>query len=135
MKYATVKDVIASFPHQILPTVQVEPDYQTIHAIQKLLQANTRAIDTHLDGGSLGHLGLIVSDASYDMITPETEDGPTLWESPTAPGLAPGNTSAQISAARHTWDEELQTYRTYTSVQQALKNRSSLFLNQCTWKL
>jgi hypothetical protein len=60
------------------------------------------AIDTHLGGGSLGHLGLIVSDASYAMIAPSTEAGPTLWEIPTAPGRDPGNTdgtSAQISAA------------------------------------
>jgi hypothetical protein len=126
MKYETVEDGIASFPHPILPTVQGEPDYQTIHAIRKLLQANSRAIDTLLGGGSLGHLGLIISDVSYAMIAPATEGGPTLWVSPTAPGRDPGNTdgtSAQISAARHIWDEEVQTYRTYTSVQQALKKQ------------
>jgi hypothetical protein len=126
MNYATVEDVIASFPHPILPTVQGEPDYQTIHAIRKLLHANARAIDTYLGGGALGHLGLIVSDASYAIIAPATEVGPTLWESPTAPGRAPGNTdgtAAQISATRHTWDEEVQTYHTYTSVQQALKKQ------------
>jgi hypothetical protein len=126
MKYATVKDVIASFPHPVLPTVQGEPDYQTIHAIQKSLQANSRAIDTHLGGGTLGHLVPIVSDASYAMISPVTDAGPTLWVSPTAPGRAPANTdgtAAQISAARHIWEEDVQTYRTYTSVQQALKNQ------------
>jgi hypothetical protein len=55
-----------------------------------------------------------------------TEAGPTIWESPTAPGRDPGKTdgtSAQISAVQHTWDEEVQTYRTYTSVQQALKKQ------------
>jgi hypothetical protein len=126
MNYATVEGVIDSFPHPILPTVKVEPDYQTIHAIRKLLQANARAIDTHLGGGSLGHLGLIVSDALYAMIAPATDAGPTLWVSPTAPGWAPVNndgTAAQISAARHTWDEEVQTYRTYTYVQKALKKQ------------
>jgi hypothetical protein len=126
MKYAAVKDVIASFPHPILPIVQGEPDYQTIHAIRNLLQANARAIDTHLGGGALGHLGLIVSDASYAMMDPATEAGPTLWESPSDPGRAPGNTdgtAAQISAARHTWNEAVHTYRTYTSVQQALKKQ------------
>jgi hypothetical protein len=124
MKYATVEDFIASFPHPILPTVQGEPDYQTIHAIRKLLQANSRAIDTHLGGGTLGHLGRIFSDASYAMVSPATDAGPTLWVSPTAPGRAPANTdgtAAQISAARHIWEEEVQTYRTYTSVQQSLK--------------
>jgi hypothetical protein len=79
MNYATVQDVIASFSHPILPTVQGEPDYQTIQAIRKLLQANARAIDTHLGGGALGHMVLIVSDASYAMVAPVTEAGPTLW--------------------------------------------------------
>jgi hypothetical protein len=32
-------------------------------------------------------------------------------------------TAAQISAARHVWEEDVQTYRTYTSVQQALKKQ------------
>jgi hypothetical protein len=126
MKYATVEDVIASFPHPILPTVQGEPDYQTIHAIQKLLQANSREIDTHLGGGTLGHLGLVVSDTCYAMIAPATDAGTTLWVSQTDPGRAPGNTdftAAQISSARHIWEEEVQTYRTYTSVHQALKKQ------------
>jgi hypothetical protein len=126
MKYATVEDVIASFPHPVLPTVQVEPDYQTIHATRKSLQANSRAIDTHLSEGTLGHLGLIISDASYAMIAPKTDTGPTLWISPQAPGRAPANTdgtAAQISAACHVWEEDVQTYRTYTSVQQALKKQ------------
>jgi hypothetical protein len=126
MKYATVEDVIASFPHPVLPTVQGKPDYQTIHAIRKSLQANSRAIDTHLGGGTLGHLGLIVSDAYYAMIAPETDYGPTLWVLPTSPGRAPANTdstAAHISTARHIWEEDVQTYRTYTSVQQALEKQ------------
>jgi hypothetical protein len=102
MKYTTVKDVIAGFTHPVLPTVHDDPDYQSIHAIWKLLQASSRAIDTHLGGGTHGHLGLIVSDASYATIAPATDAGTTLWSSPTAPGRAPANTdgtAAQISAA------------------------------------
>jgi hypothetical protein len=126
MKYATVEDVMASFPHHVLPTVQGEPDYQTIHDTRKFLQANSRAIDTHLGGGTLGHLGLIISDASYAMIAPTMAAGPTLWTSPQSPGRAPSNTdgtAAQISAARHIWEEDIQTYRTCASVQQALKKQ------------
>jgi hypothetical protein len=126
MKYATIKDVMESFPHPVLPTVQGEPDYQTIHATRKCLQVNSRAIDTHLGVRALGHLGLIISDASYTMIAPTTDTGPTLWIRPEAPGRAPANTegtAAQISAARHIWEEDIQTYRTYTSVQQALKKQ------------
>jgi hypothetical protein len=66
------------------------------------------------------------SDASYAMISPATDTGPTLWISPQSPGRAPANTdgtAAQISAARHIWEEDVQTYRSYTSVQQALKKQ------------
>jgi hypothetical protein len=126
MKYSTVEDVMASFPHPILPTVQGEPDYQTIHATRKFLQANSRAIDTHLGGGTLGHLGLIISDASYAIIAPATAEEPTLWETLNAPGRAPATTdgtAAQISAARQIWEEDVQTYQTCTSIQQALKKQ------------
>jgi hypothetical protein len=126
MKYATVEDVMESFPHPVLPTVQGDPDCQTIHATRKFLQANSRAIDTHLGGGTLGHLGLIILDASYATISPTPDAGPTLWATPQPPGRAPANTdgtAAQISAARHIWEQDVQTYRTCTSVQQALKKQ------------
>jgi hypothetical protein len=126
MKYTTVEDFMANFHHPVLPTVQGEPDYQTIHATIKFLQANSWSIDTHLGGGTLGHPGLIISDASYATIAPTTAAGPTLWTIPQAPGRAPANTdgtAAQISAARHIWEEDVQTYRTCTSVQQALKKQ------------
>jgi hypothetical protein len=90
------------------------------------LQANSRAIDTHLGGGTLGHFCLIISDASYAMIAPETYGGPTLWITPQLPGRAPANTdgtAAQISTPHHIWEEDVQTYRTCTSVQQALKKQ------------
>jgi hypothetical protein len=126
MKYATVENIMSSFHHPVLPTVQGETDYQTIHATRKLRQANSRAINTHLGGGTLGHLGLIISDASYAMISTTKEAGPTIWTTPQAPGQAPANTdgtAARISAAHHIWEEDVQTYQTYTSVQQALKKQ------------
>jgi hypothetical protein len=118
-----VEDVMTSSPHQILPVVEGDLDYQTIN---KFLQANSWAIDTHLDGRTLGHLGLIISDVSYSNIAPPTDDEPTLWKTPNDPRRAPATTdgtATQISAARHVWEEDVQTYRTCTSVQQALKKQ------------
>jgi hypothetical protein len=119
MKYSAVEDFMASFPHPILPTVEGEPDYQTIHTTRKFLQENSRAIDTHCGRGTLGHLGLIISDASYAMTATPTSEEPSLWVTPPAPGRAPettDGTAAQISAAHHQWEEDVQTYRTYTYV-------------------
>jgi hypothetical protein len=45
---------------------------------------------------------------------------------PKSPRAGPANTdgtASQISAARHIWDEDVQTYQTCTSVQQALKKQ------------
>jgi hypothetical protein len=71
-------------------------------------------------------LGLIISDAAYSNIAPPTAKEPIFWKTPNAPGRAPATTDgtvAQLSAARHVWEEDVQTYRTYTSVQQALKKQ------------
>jgi hypothetical protein len=117
---------MAIFLHPILPTVEGKPDYHTIHTTRMFLQANSRAIDTHLGGGTLGHLGLIISDTSYSIIAPPTSGEPTLRETSNALGRAPATTdgtAAQISAARHIWEEDVQTYRTNTSDQQALKKQ------------
>jgi hypothetical protein len=127
MKYATVEDAVTSFAHPILPTVKGEPDYQTIHAIQKLLQANAQAIDTYLGGGALGHIGLVFSEAAYAIIAPTYANGPILWTNPTAPGRAPAvldqGTAAQLSAVRHSWEEDVLTYRMFNTVQQAIKKQ------------
>jgi hypothetical protein len=60
------------------------------------------------------------------MIAPTTDAGPTLWRTPQSPGREPAatdGTAAHISATHHIWEQDLQTYRTYTSVQQALKKK------------
>jgi hypothetical protein len=67
-----------------------------------------------------------MSDVSYSNISPPTADAPTLWKTPNTPGRAPATTdgtAAQISAARHVWEEDVQTYWTYTSIQQALNKQ------------
>jgi hypothetical protein len=111
---------VASFP-------QGNPDYQTIHAIRKLLQAIARAIDTYLGGGALGHLGIIVSEAAYAIVAPSGKNGPVLWVNPESPGRAPkvieSGTAAQLSAARHSWEEAVLTFHRYNTVRQALNKQ------------
>jgi hypothetical protein len=73
----------------------------------------------------LGHLGIIVSEAAYAIVTPTGENGPVLWVNPTYPGLEPAvidqGTAAQPSAARHSWEEAVLIFCMYNIVQQALK--------------
>jgi hypothetical protein len=49
-----------------------------------------------------------------------------MWKTPNAPGRAPATTdgtAAQLSTAHHVWEKDVQTYRTCTSVKQALKKQ------------
>jgi hypothetical protein len=112
MKYATVEDVIASFPHTVLPSVPGEPDYNMLHAIRKNLRENARSIDTHLVGGAFGHLGVIISDIAYEGISPLTS-----WVNPTLPGRSPvviegGGTAAKISPNKNLWEESTIAFKT-----------------------
>jgi hypothetical protein len=50
------------------------------------------------------------------------------WENPQLPGRAPtaiegGGTAAQISAANHQWEEATTDFKTYNTVQSALKEQ------------
>jgi hypothetical protein len=72
MKHATVEDIITSLPHPILPIVL---PYNSCHP-----QAKAHAIDSHLAGGALGHLGILVSVAAYTVVAPVVP-----WENPAAP--------------------------------------------------
>jgi hypothetical protein len=111
MKHAIFEDIISSLPHRILPTVQIGADYHTIHVIRKLLQTNARAIDTHVGGGTSGHLGMVFSVTAYVIVAPTT-----TWANPSPPVSGPkvidGGTAAQLSAARHLWEENGSNFRT-----------------------
>jgi hypothetical protein len=123
MKYATVEDIIASFPHPVLSSVPWEQDYHTLHSIHKMLRANARSIETHLGGGSFGNLGVIISYIAYEGMSPLT-----AWVNPTFPGWAPvviegGGTAAKISANKHRWEEATIAFKTYNTAQSALKKQ------------
>jgi hypothetical protein len=123
MKYATVEDVITRFPHPVLPSVPGEPDYHTLFAIIKMLRANSRSIDTHLGEGEFGHLGVILSYIAYEGISPLT-----AWVNPIFPGRAPevvegGGIAAQISTAKHLWEDATIALKTNNMVQSALKKQ------------
>jgi hypothetical protein len=72
-------------------------------------------------------LGIIISVAAYALVAPLHP-----CENPPTPGRAPavidGGAAAQLSAARHLWEENVQTFLPYNTVQQALmKNIITVF--------
>jgi hypothetical protein len=73
-------------------------------------------------GGALGHLSITVFIAAYAPIAPTHP-----WDNPESPGRAPakidGGTAAQLLAELHRWEEAVVIFRTWTTVEQALKKQ------------
>jgi hypothetical protein len=73
-------------------------------------------MDTQSGGGALGHLGIIVSVAACIIITPTHP-----WTNPAVPGRAPeeitAGKSTQQATTRHLWEENVNTFRTYCTVE------------------
>ena len=120
MKYATVENVVASFPHPILPIFQIEPYYHSIHSVRKLLQEIHAPLIPIYEGGVLGHIVTIVSPVAYAVVAPTT---PCI--NPKSSGRAPatidnGNV-AQIGAERNRWEEATATLKAYNTLKRALK--------------
>jgi hypothetical protein len=74
-------------------------------------------------GGEFGHLGVITSDIAYEGISPLTD-----WVNLPFPGRSPaaiegGGTAAKISAAKNRWEEATTAFKTYNTVQSALKKQ------------
>jgi hypothetical protein len=49
-----------------------------------MLRENSRSIDTHLGGESFEHIGVIISDIAYEVISPLAS-----FVDPLFPGLSP----------------------------------------------
>jgi hypothetical protein len=70
----------------------------------------------------VGNLGTIVYFTVYTIFAPTT-----TWTNPAPPGRGPevidGGTAAQLSAAKHLWDGDVNTSRMYCTVEKALKKQ------------
>ena len=60
------------FQHRTLTPIVGPPTYASLTTLLVQLKANAHAVPTTLGGGQFGHLGLLLSDACYAIIAPNT---------------------------------------------------------------
>ena len=60
------------FKHQILPKIEGESTFKTLHSILNLLKVNACSVPCTLGGGNNGYVGILVSDVSYQILAPGT---------------------------------------------------------------
>jgi hypothetical protein len=79
----SVDDIMSKFPIKILPTITGEPDYETINHMVQALYGNAASLATTLGGRAHGHIGIIMQQALYTMLTA------TPYITPIDPGVPP----------------------------------------------
>ena len=79
----SVDNVVSKFPIKTIPTIDGEPDYNTINKIMQLLYGNAASLPTTLGGGQHGHIGIIMTPQLYTTLAA------TPYESPPDPGITP----------------------------------------------
>ena len=79
----SVDDVVSKFPIKTIPTIDGEPDYNTINTMMQLLYGNAASLPTILGGVQHGHIGIIMTSKLYTTLAT------TPYKSPPDPGITP----------------------------------------------
>jgi hypothetical protein len=69
MMASTPDELIAGFPHSSLPKVTVEPIFEDLNVIWRLLNTNAMSVSSYVGGGRHRHLGIIMTKEEYFSIT------------------------------------------------------------------
>ena len=67
------------------------PTYETLHLLYNEIKSNAMAVHSNLGGGQHGHIGLVFSLTTYDLLT----------NTPFVCQVHPGNLIIPIAATRH----------------------------------
>lgn len=118
---ATVDDITKSFTFPTIPKHSGVPTYESIAAIHAKLKINAASIPTSLGGGQHGHLGLVLSPATYLTVAN------VPFVRPANPGIhphvPPNSTAAQIQEINRQHQADMKTWKECNNTDIALKNQ------------
>jgi hypothetical protein len=119
MTASTPDELIAGFPHSSLPKVTGEPTFEDLKVIWRLLNTKAMSVASYEGGGHHGHLGIIMTNEEYFAVAVD------VFPVPNNPGpsaaVVAGMTAAVIAETTRLHKEATQVYRTYHTVNQAIK--------------
>lgn len=109
------------FEKSELTPIRGEPTYHTLERLLKELKANARNVHSNLGGGAHGHLGLVISPASYAHISAVPFTRPAF---PGTTAVIPGGATQHMTRTiRLQFDEDLRVYHEVQNVDKALKQQ------------
>ena len=101
--------VMIYFKYPVPTPINGEPTNKTIKRLKQELCANASSVETDLEGGDHGYLGLYLSDTEYASIIPQ----PTRFEAPVWPGALAINPTATAVEAVHAKEAHHEAMRIY----------------------
>lgn len=115
--------ITTNFPHSVLtPLPNERPTQQTLHQLHRELNANAASVHSNRGNGILGHLALVVPDATY-----LNASNGVLFDPPVNPGANPVHlpqaTQAQIAEANRQFVTDLAEFKTFVQTEAALKKQ------------
>jgi hypothetical protein len=113
--------ILAAFPEAAVP-IEHSPDNTSLRALKGRLKRNAAFIPSNQGGGNHGHLGLILSDATYNIIAPDTPFNTPPNPGPTAL-YAEDATGPQIAAAERLHKTRLEEFIRTRNVADSLKRQ------------
>ena len=117
MTSTNIDDVDTYFEFRIFTKIHSEPSYETLKAITNQLKSNTCGVTSDLDGGTHGHLGLIMTPTEYATISL------VPYISPTHPGALTISSGTAKHEAKHLRKDHIYFTRNFcetTDVEKSL---------------
>ena len=105
------------FERAKLTPIRGKPTFKVLHKLRNEIKANAKSFYSNIGGGAHGHLGLVLTDAQYALIshTPfvyPTHLGPLI--------ITDGTTVHAKSNMRIAHTKEVRLFREVTGVEQAI---------------
>jgi hypothetical protein len=116
----TVEDILSGMEYQDLTAINGRPNYENVNTIRCQIYANTASVDS-LRGGPHGHLGQIMTPATYLTVTA------TPYNNPRNPGPLPPRPAAvppqQWEDTKAAHKRALDEYNTSNNFDKAMKQQ------------
>jgi hypothetical protein len=119
MMASTPDELNAGFPHSYLPKATGEPIFEDLKVIRRLLNTNAMSVASYEGRGHHGHICIIMTNEEYFAIAVDVFPVPNNPGPPAA--VVAGMTAAVIAETTRLHREATKVYRTYHSVEQAIK--------------
>ena len=109
------------FRHQDLTRIHGEPSFATLRILARELRANAGAVHSTLGGGAMGHIGLLLTNAQYNLLAPGTPYARPAF--PDTLNMPIGTTRLVESQLTREYKENVRIFYEVLGVENALKQQ------------